>query len=147
MNLRSFNLYRVYLDLLNVSNAGDFSWSWILKDFNYPGSKREKGPHTRAINSYKIKQFGRVRQVPIRELRWEFPGWDLSHFAKNIQNGNPLFFPVKWFKQVRGPAAKQANMQTSSSFVRPVLYVICQNTPESSTIVFWDINFCFRVNI
>ena len=49
--------------------------------------------------------------------------------------GIRYFFPVKWFKQVRGPAAKQANMQTSSSFVRPVLHVICQNTPESSTIV------------
>ena len=34
MNLRSFKrLNRVYLDQLNMSNAGDFSWSWILKDF------------------------------------------------------------------------------------------------------------------
>ena len=29
MNLRSFKLYRIYLDLLNMPNAGDFSWSWI----------------------------------------------------------------------------------------------------------------------
>ena len=27
MNLRSFKLNRVYLNLLNMSNAGDFSWS------------------------------------------------------------------------------------------------------------------------
>ena len=33
MNLRSFKLNRLYLDPLNMSNAGDFSWSWILKDF------------------------------------------------------------------------------------------------------------------
>ena len=33
MNLRSFKLNRVYLDPLNMSNVGDFSWSWILKDF------------------------------------------------------------------------------------------------------------------
>ena len=33
MNLRSFKLNRVYLDPLNMSNAGDFSWRWILKDF------------------------------------------------------------------------------------------------------------------
>ena len=33
MNLRSFKLSRVYLDPLNMSNAGDFSWNWILKDF------------------------------------------------------------------------------------------------------------------
>ena len=33
MNLRSFKLNRVYLDPLNMSNTGDLSWSWILKDF------------------------------------------------------------------------------------------------------------------
>ena len=33
-------------------------------------------------NTHKNPKFGRVRQVPIRELGWEFPDWDLSHFAK-----------------------------------------------------------------
>ena len=33
-------------------------------------------------NIHKNPKFGRVRQVPIWELSWEFPGWDLSHFAK-----------------------------------------------------------------
>ena len=33
-------------------------------------------------NSHKNPKFGRVRQVPTRELGWEFPGWDLSHLAK-----------------------------------------------------------------
>ena len=33
-------------------------------------------------NIHKNPKFGRVRQVPIWELGWEFPGWDLSHFAK-----------------------------------------------------------------
>ena len=33
-------------------------------------------------NAHKNPKFGRVRQVPIWELGWEFPGWDLSHFAK-----------------------------------------------------------------
>ena len=33
-------------------------------------------------NTPKNPKFGTVRQVPIRELGWEFPGWDLSHFAK-----------------------------------------------------------------
>ena len=33
VNLRSFKLNRVYLDPFNTSYAGDFSWSWILKDF------------------------------------------------------------------------------------------------------------------
>ena len=27
-------------------------------------------------NTHKNPKFGRVRQVPIRELAWEFPGWD-----------------------------------------------------------------------
>ena len=30
---KSFKLNRVYLDPLNMSNTGDFSWSWILNDF------------------------------------------------------------------------------------------------------------------
>ena len=33
-------------------------------------------------NTHKNPKFGKVRQVPIRELGWEFLGWDLSHFAK-----------------------------------------------------------------
>ena len=33
MNLRPFKLYRVYLEPLNSSNVGDFSWSRILKGF------------------------------------------------------------------------------------------------------------------
>ena len=33
-------------------------------------------------NTHKNPKFGRVRLVPITELGWEFPGWDLSHFAK-----------------------------------------------------------------
>ena len=57
-------------------------------------------------NTNKYPKFGRVRQVPIRELRWEFPGWTcltlpnlgfLWVFFKNpkiSKNGNPLFFPV-----------------------------------------------------
>ena len=32
-NLRSFKLNRVDLNPLNMSNAGDFCWNWILKDF------------------------------------------------------------------------------------------------------------------
>ena len=33
MNLRSYKLNRVYLDPLDMSNVGDFSWCWIIKDF------------------------------------------------------------------------------------------------------------------
>ena len=33
-------------------------------------------------NTHKNPKFGKARQVPIRELGWEFLGWDLSHFAK-----------------------------------------------------------------
>ena len=41
MNLRPFKLYRVYLEALNSSNVGDFSWSWVLKGFIHV--QREKG--------------------------------------------------------------------------------------------------------
>ena len=33
-------------------------------------------------NTHKNPKFGRVRQVPTRELGWEFPACNLSHFAK-----------------------------------------------------------------
>ena len=33
INLRPFKLYRVYLEPLNSSYVGNFSWSWILKGF------------------------------------------------------------------------------------------------------------------
>ena len=33
-------------------------------------------------NTHKNPKFGRVRQIPIWELGWEFPDWDLSHFTK-----------------------------------------------------------------
>ena len=33
-------------------------------------------------NTHKNPKFGRVKQVPIWELSWEFPGWDLSHFCQ-----------------------------------------------------------------
>ena len=33
INLRPFKPKRVYLEPLNLSNVGDFSWSWILKGF------------------------------------------------------------------------------------------------------------------
>ena len=33
LNLPRFKCYRVYLELLSLSNVGDFAWTWILKDF------------------------------------------------------------------------------------------------------------------
>ena len=33
-------------------------------------------------NIHKNPKFGRVRQIPIWELGWEFPDWDLSHSPK-----------------------------------------------------------------
>ena len=58
MNLRFFKLNRVYLDPLNMSNVGDFSWSWILKDFIQV--QKEKGkfvvvcPRTGVLSQFVI---------------------------------------------------------------------------------------------
>ena len=35
INLRPFKPNGVYLEPLNLSNVGDFSWSWILRDFTH----------------------------------------------------------------------------------------------------------------
>ena len=42
IDLRPFKLFRAYLEQLNLSNVGDFSWSWILEDFIYPHVQIEK---------------------------------------------------------------------------------------------------------
>ena len=42
LNLPHFKCYRVYLELLNLSNVGDFSWSWILKDFIQDQKEKEE---------------------------------------------------------------------------------------------------------
>ena len=36
-------------------------------------------------NTHKNPKFERMGQVPIRELGWEFPGWELSHFVNGSQ--------------------------------------------------------------
>ena len=41
MNL-PIKLCGVYVDLLNLPNQGDFSWSWILKDFIQVLEKKRK---------------------------------------------------------------------------------------------------------
>ena len=33
-------------------------------------------------NTHKNPKFGKVRQVPTREIPTKFPGWDLSHSSK-----------------------------------------------------------------
>ena len=54
--------------------------------FAYTQEKNKRFPFLDNLgylkNTHKNPKFGRVRQVPIWELSWEFPGWDLSHFAK-----------------------------------------------------------------
>ena len=38
---RHYKLYRVYLDPLNFSNVGDFSWRWILKVLSWSKMRQE----------------------------------------------------------------------------------------------------------
>ena len=79
----------------NTNNALDRNSPTMSKVCNTPitnnhcGTTQEKNNRFPFLdilgylkNTHKNPKFGRVRQVPIRELGWEFPGWDLSHFAK-----------------------------------------------------------------
>ena len=96
MNLHSFKLNCVYLELLNMPNARDVSWSWILKDFNLV--QKEEGI-----------LFGYVHVLPSSETQgqsvwsgekagWKFssmgeraPGYQLSsnYFQKFMQMPAP----------------------------------------------------------
>ena len=67
MNLRSFKLNRVYLDLLNTPNAGDFSWSWILKDFTQV--QKEEGKFVVVyISTSSIKR--QIRRFHVVVVQW-----------------------------------------------------------------------------
>ena len=63
-------LFSVHLCMFNSSFTGKNNGFPFLEILGY------------LKNTHKNPKFGRVRQVPIWELSWEFPGWDLSHFAK-----------------------------------------------------------------
>ena len=62
------------------------TWNLYLFVFTCFTGKNNRFPFLDILgclkNTHKNPKFGRVRQVPTRELGWEFPGWDLSHFAK-----------------------------------------------------------------
>ena len=59
---------------------------WAVDLFSTITGKNNRFPFLDILgnlkNTHKNPKFGGVRQVPIRELGWEFPGWDLTHFAK-----------------------------------------------------------------
>ena len=55
-------------------------FSWVAKKNLKLSRTQEKIGYLK--NTHKNPKFGRGRQVLTRELGWEFPGWDLSHFAK-----------------------------------------------------------------
>ena len=68
---------------------GDMScinWLWKQYDHVLITRKNNRFPFLDILgclkNTDKNLKFGRVRLVPNRELCWEFPGWDLSQFAK-----------------------------------------------------------------
>ena len=51
INLRSFKLNRVYLDPHNMSNAGDVSWSWILKGFKFKKRKENSSSYVHVLHN------------------------------------------------------------------------------------------------
>ena len=68
LNWVQLYLYRIHNNCL-YGNTGKNNEFPFLDIFGY------------LKNTHKNPKFGRVRRVPIWELGWEFPGWDLSHFA------------------------------------------------------------------
>ena len=61
-------------------------WKPVYQNIAFNTGKNNRFPFLDILgylkNTHKNPKFGRVRHVPTRELGWEFPGWDFSHFAK-----------------------------------------------------------------
>ena len=66
MNLHCFKLNHIYLNPLNMSNAGDFSWSWILKDL-VPVQKEEE-KFCRHMSTSSIKR--QIRRFHMVVMQW-----------------------------------------------------------------------------
>ena len=64
-NLRSFKLNRVDLNPLNMSNAGDFSLNWILKDFIQVKKRRKI---RRRMSTSSIKR--EIRRFQVVVVLW-----------------------------------------------------------------------------
>ena len=62
-----------------------FTFFYLIQFCAYTG-KNNKFPILDILgylkNTHKNPKLGRVRQVPIWEIGWEFPDWDLSHSPK-----------------------------------------------------------------
>ena len=69
LNLCSFKLTHVYLDPLNMSNAGDFSWSWILKIlFKFKKRKENSSWYVHVLHKTSNQEVSRrSRAVDVKE--------------------------------------------------------------------------------
>ena len=81
--------------LTNNIDSHSFEWAGYIKVYKTLGfwdcdvtGKNNGFPFLDILgymkNTHKNPKFGRVGQVPIRELGWEFPGWDLSVTLPNL---------------------------------------------------------------
>ena len=78
MNLHPFQLYHIYLDALNLSNVGDFSLSWILKDCK---QLQKKGKFVdRRMFTSSIKRG--IRWFPIIVMQWT-SNWNVLKSMKS----------------------------------------------------------------
>ena len=63
--LRPFKPNRVYLEPLNLSNVGDCSWSWILKDFIHVQIRKRNISRRMSTSSIK-RRIGRFQVVVVQ---------------------------------------------------------------------------------
>ena len=71
INLRPFKLYRVYLEPLFLSNIGDISWSWILKEFIHVQIEKGKNllPYVHVLHKTSHWEVShRSRAVDVKEM-------------------------------------------------------------------------------
>ena len=104
---------KIYWQLPKVAKGKKVSW-WIFILLTYGlhiTGKNNGSPFLDILgylkNTHRNPKFGRVRQIPIRELGWEYslvgiwltlPNlgflWVFFKYPKISKSGNPLFFPV-----------------------------------------------------
>ena len=140
--VNSLKLYRVYLDPLNMSNAGDVSWSWIFKGLINWGSKRGRKICRRMSTSSIKRQIGRFYVVVVqwtskkctkrRDARAELLFWPLNLlFFWTCRCGrrrsclSSLFRPSVWPRLMRLNTWCKGKIETLIERVQDLKPIMC----------------------
>ena len=124
-------------------------WLWNLWEWRMtPTGKNNRFPFLDILgylkNTYKNPKFGRLRQVPTRDLGWEFPGWDLSPKLWDFYGYslNTLKYPLLeicyfFLCPVPDNFMHQTGSLTTYNYVKTYMYTATKHLIKRHSLIFY----------